>query len=364
MIGRQCSAGGMLVAAALAVLISLGADDPDESAPSPKPAPARKSAPAPKSRARGGDGLPVCPWHGAQATGKTSTAARKNRARPVPMMPGTFPMGQGVPGMPPAFNEMFTRMGQAFAQDPANGFQTFVQGLSDLEGPALEGVSLPPREERQLGAKAREEYLKRAAQQGYRESNDAEKLDRVRKLVDRFAARMQHRDRYPKIEVSLIDAPISDGQSFPGGFLIFTTALADEPDETTLAGVVAHELAHLDLGHLYGYARRSKLAEATYARPGATFDQFFTRQMALLGLLMNPYRPEHELEADCEAVSWLYQEGMDGSGLIGFFERLHDRIQDQPANPFFSFGRSHPYSLERKNHVQRRMAQLQALRKP
>ena len=80
---------------------------------------------------------------------------------------------------------------------------------------------------------------------------------------------MSHRDRYPNIDVTLIDAPIPDGQSFPGGFLVFTTALLDEPDEATVAGVVAHELAHLDRGHLFSYARRSKLAETTYRNPPA-----------------------------------------------------------------------------------------------
>lgn len=373
MFGSRRFRGATLVGVALGLCLigstAIGDDDPPPSDPAPRPSSSRKPARPPRVRSKTEDGLPVCPWHGAQAiaTGKAGAArpGRRNqprqRPRPNPMMPGSFPMGPGIPGMPPGMADMFTRMGEAFARDPATGFQNFVQGLGDLEGPALDGVTLTPQEERQAGKRAREEYLKRAAQQGYPVADDPEKLARVRKLVDRFAIRMKHRDRYPKIEVTLIDAPISDGQSFPGGYLVFTTALVDEPDETTPAGVVAHEMAHLDLGHLYGYARRSKLAEATYARPGATFDQFFTRQMALLGLLMNPYRPEHELEADCEAVTWLYQEGIDGSGLVGFFERLHDRIQDQPPNPFFSFGRSHPYSLERKNHVQRRMAQLRAV---
>src|SRR5579859_1821184 len=101
---------------------------------------------------------------------------------------------------------------------------------------------------------------------------------------------MKHRARYPSIDVTLVDARVPDGQSFPGGSLVFTSALLDEPDEATVAGVVAHELAHLDRGHLYEYARRDKLAAATYSRPpgmGGDFDQFFTRQMALFGLLMN-----------------------------------------------------------------------------
>ncbi|MFO0959342.1 MAG: M48 family metalloprotease [Isosphaeraceae bacterium] len=365
MIGRRRSIRGILASTAVILMASLGAEDPHLPKQPLEQSSPRKSSVASKSRFQEPDsGIPECPWHGGQVRGKAAPI-RKKPARAVPVMPGTFPPGQGIPGIPSGMPEMFARMGEAFARDPATGFQTFIQGLGDMEGPALESVTLTPAEERQAGRKARDEYMRRAAQQGYGESRDREKLAKVRRLVDQFAARMKHRDRYPKIEVSLIDAPISDGQSFPGGYLIFTTALVDEPDENTLAGVVAHELAHLDLGHLYGYARRSKLAEATYSRPpggGANFDQFFTRQMALLGLLMNPYRPEHELEADCTSVTWLHQEGMDGAGLVGFFERLHERIQDQPANPFFSFGRSHPSSLERKNHVQRRMAQLNAAR--
>ena len=46
---------------------------------------------------------------------------------------------------------------------------------------------------------------------------DPIRLNYLRSLVDRLAARMTHRDRYPKIEVGLINAPVSDGQSFPGG---------------------------------------------------------------------------------------------------------------------------------------------------
>src|SRR5436305_2004818 len=80
--------------------------------------------------------------------------------------------------------------------------------------------------------------------------------------------------------------------------------------EATVVGVVAHELAHLDRGHLYGYVRRSKMAETSFTRaPGreVSFDQFFTQQASLFGLMFNPYRPEHENEADCSAVTWMFQ---------------------------------------------------------
>jgi beta-barrel assembly-enhancing protease len=257
--------------------------------------------------------------------------------------------------------DLFDRMMDGFTRDPSRGFQGFVQELADLEGPALEGVTLTIAEERQAGLKAKAEYLEKAATRGFRVSNDRKKLAYLEALVARFSDRMARRDRYPTIEVTLIDAPIPDGQSFPGGFLLFTSGLLDEPDEATVAGVVAHELAHLDRGHLYSYARRSKLAEATYRNPpdgNASFDQFFTRQAALMGLMMNPFRPEHESEADCTSATWLYLEGYDPQGLVGFFERLHRRNNDQPDNQLFSFGRTHPFSLDRRRDVLDRIAQL------
>jgi predicted Zn-dependent protease len=289
-------------------------------------------------------------------------AARKAPRRD-PEIPPPCLGSSRVAASPPArtMPELFDRMMQGMARDPARGFSGFLGELASLEGPALEGVTLTIAEERQAGLKARAEYLDRAAARGYRVLNDPKRLDYLKALVARFSDRMARRDRYPAVEVTLIDAPIPDGQSFPGGFVAFTTGLLDEPDEATVASVVAHELAHLERGHLYGYARRSKLAEATYRNPpggNASFDQFFTRQAALMGLMMNPFRPEHESEADCTSVTWLYQEGYDPRALVGFLERMHRRNNDQPANPFFEFGRTHPYSLDRRRDVLDRLAQL------
>jgi hypothetical protein len=302
---------------------------------------------------------------------KASPKTKPSRRRPVRQGADGVPVcsctREAKPSRPPARSmpDMFQRMSESFMRNPATGFSSFVNDLSEMEGPAVQGITVSAAEEREAGRRARVEYLAKAKAQGYRVVNDRVRLDYLKSLVDRLAKRMRHHDRYPEIEVNLIDAPIPDGQSFPGGFLVFTTALLDEPDEATVVGVVAHELAHLDRGHLYGYVRRSKLAENTYKRPGGadlSFDQFFTRQMALFGLMFNPFRPEHETEADCTAVTWMYQEGYDPHALVGFFERLHDRKNDQPDNPFFSFGRTHPFSLDRRNHVLSRLAQLQRWR--
>jgi predicted Zn-dependent protease len=321
----------------------------------------------------------LCPSQGddpppkAKVRSQAKPAAKARRARSVvvgsdpEVAPACVHPHKVAAQSPPARSmpELFERMGQSFMTNPAGGFNSWLDELARLEGPALEGVTLTAEEERRAGLKARDEYLKRAAADGHPIVRDPKRIAYLQALVDRLAARMKNRDRYPKIEVTIVDAKISDGQSFPGGFLVFTSALLNEPDEATVAGVVAHELAHLDLGHVLGYARRSKLAEGGFGPPsgfGMPIDKAFTQQAALLGLMMNPFRPEHELEADCTATTWMFLEGYDPAALGRWFERLNRRRADEPDNPFFSFGRTHPYSLDRRREVIDRTAQLKRWR--
>lgn len=80
--------------------------------------------------------------------------------------------------------------------------------------------------------------------------------------------------------------------------------------------------------------------------------------MAAGNVFMNPFKPHHELEADCQAATWMYQEGYDPRAMARFFEKLHQRQQDRPDDPLFQFTRSHPYSLDRRAEVLSRLEQL------
>jgi predicted Zn-dependent protease len=267
---------------------------------------------------------------------------RRPLARPEP-----FP-GAGM------MERMMGDMSRAMARNPATGFRDL---LEEREREAIAEIRLSPEEERRIGKQFREHYLKAAADRGYKLTRDETSLDYLRDLVARFHCRMRHRDRYERIEVLLLDAPKADGQAFPAGTLLFTTGLLEAADEATVAGVVAHELAHLDLGHVYEYARRAKMGQSGMS-PARDFESMMTQGMALGSLMMNPYRPQHELEADCQATTWLYQEGYDPRALVRYFERLHREQRDQPDAPFFTFARSHPYTLDRRDHVTARLAQL------
>ena len=260
---------------------------------------------------------------------------------------------------------VFDDMMRSMATNPAGGFPAFLAGQEERE---LAKVRLSASEERRIGTFLRADYLRIAAGEGAPVVADARRLAYLQGLVEALAPRMARRARYPKIEITLIDAPIADAQAFPGGFLVFTTAVLDEPDEATVAGIVAHELAHLDLGHLDFFARRVKLASEGFAPGGNAgfgpggfdFDAMMARGFALGSQMANPFRPEQELEADCRSTTWLFLEGYDPLALAEFFERLHARLGDGPS-PFAGM-RSHPHALARRLEVLDRLEQLRRWR--
>jgi predicted Zn-dependent protease len=257
-------------------------------------------------------------------------------------------------------DRMMGQMMDSLARNPATGFRDFA---AVQEKEALATIHLAPAEERALGKQMRETYLREAQQRGFRKLGGDERTRYLEALVTSFSPLMRNKDRYPQIEIELIDCPIAEGQSFPGGFLVFTTGLLASADEATVAGVVAHELAHLDLGHNFQYARRAKLAlEGFAADHPADFGTMMTRGAAIGSVMMNPYRPEHELAADCQATTWLFQQGYDPSALARFFEQLHERQQDERLPETFASLRSHPYTLDRRDEVRQRLAQLKRWR--
>lgn len=245
------------------------------------------------------------------------------------------------------------------AADPVGALPRLMR---EQEEAALAQGPLTIEEERQIGRRMRDQYLASAAARGFRESRDERDLAYLRALVERLRQGMIHRDRYDRIEVRLIDAPMPDGQAFAGGSLVFTTALLNVADEATVAGVVAHELAHLDLGHVEYYARRERFAARAFQfdGPGAFADPtaMMRRGLAVGSLFANPYRPEHELEADCWATTRLYLAGYDPRALARFFEDLNRRMRDRPDEGFPWSWRSHPYSLDRRAEVMNRLEQL------
>ncbi len=61
---------------------------------------------------------------------------------------------------------------------------------------------------------------------------------------------MDHPRPLDQVKVRIMDDPHINAASAGGGEFYVTTGLLQKADDSQLAGVLAHELAHDDLGHV------------------------------------------------------------------------------------------------------------------
>ncbi len=169
-------------------------------------------------------------------------------------------------------------------------------------------------------------------------------------------------DRMPPIggyRFVIIDTPEINAFAAPGGYIFVTAGmlrLARNEDE--IAGILAHEMAHVIRGHgvrAIQQARRNQVFQmmASEAAAGAFGDynaaaQFLTQAVGdIVGtMVQNGYSRKWEYEADRRAVGILYAAGYDPRGLYNVIAIM--RNLQGARTGFFS---THPPPGDRLNKV-------------
>ncbi len=127
------------------------------------------------------------------------------------------------------------------------------------------------------------------------------------------------------------DTEVTNAFALPGGYTYVTRGLlALVNDESELAGVMAHEIIHVDKRHSVQQMNRSGFLPGLLRLPGQIVGAF---SPALGSLLIAPvditaaafsanYSRSHEKEADKEGVVLAAKAGYDPNGLTALLERL------------------------------------------
>ena len=143
---------------------------------------------------------------------------------------------------------------------------------------------------------------------------DYERLQRI--MIPLIRASNQSR-RANEISVRIVNEPSINAGSAGGGEFLVTTGLLRRANDDQLRGVLAHEVAHADLGHV---AKAQALG--TGLNIGMILlDQFIpgsgkiTPVIADLGV-MRPFSREEEYEADAHGVDILRRAGYDGKQVM------------------------------------------------
>ncbi len=179
--------------------------------------------------------------------------------------------------------------------------------------------------ERSIGQAA----AKQALQQYPMYTRDPRVTQYVQGVVDRLAANRERKDI--KYEVRVVESNEPNAFALPGGYMFITTAaLKQMRNEAELAGVMGHEMAHVEKRHGIKKLQEQLVGMGiAVAAMGSTQDANVQAAGAVaLGLAMSGFSREHENESDKIGARLSAKAGYDPRGLVAFLETI--RLQERP----------------------------------
>src|SRR4029079_13653824 len=151
--------------------------------------------------------------------------------------------------------------------------------------------------------------------------------------------------------IKVVESDEINAFALPGGFFYVNSGLilaAD--DESELAGVMAHEIAHVAARH--GTEQASKAELINFASIPLIFlggvGGFALRQAAgfLIPMQFLQFSRKDESEADYFGLQYLYKTGYDPGAAVSFFEKLQAKESAKPGSISKMFS-THPPTGER-----------------
>lgn len=161
-----------------------------------------------------------------------------------------------------------------------------------------------------------------------------------------------HSDAKIPFTIKVIDSDEANAFALPGGFFYVNKGLLLAADnEAELAGVMAHEIAHVTARHAMENMRKAQIAEI-----GATIGSIFlggipgmiyqsTAGLGLTALFLKFSRGAEE-EADRLAAQYLWAAGYDPGAMSTMFEKLNTKNKKKPGFISRAFS-THPQTPDR-----------------
>lgn len=162
--------------------------------------------------------------------------------------------------------------------------------------------------------------------------------------------------------IKVIDSEEVNAFALPGGFFFVNTGLILKADsEAELAGVMAHEIAHVAARHGTRQATRGQIANL------ATIPLIFMggwtgygiRQAASIAIPLGflSFSRGFESEADMLGLEYMYKAGYDPTAFVDFFEKIQSLEKKKPGTMSKVFS-THPLTDDRIKAAQKNIEEL------
>jgi Zn-dependent protease with chaperone function len=171
--------------------------------------------------------------------------------------------------------------------------------------------------------------------------------------VTSIVTRLTEGSRY-RYEAHVSQDETLNAFAMPGGIIVVNTGLiaaTKRPEE--LAGVLAHEVQHVELRHSIRGAIKGLGLRGMWALVTGDLGSTIAGQAAL-ELTSLQFSRDDESEADSMGFDALVHAGIDPSGMPAFFETMSKEAADAPVELLST----HPLSEDRKRKLEQRVAKL------
>lgn len=171
------------------------------------------------------------------------------------------------------------------------------------------------------------------------EDNIPELVNKMKSLVDRMQKHLSRKDL--NVKVGILSGGGIMGFAKGGEWVVFTDEMANWP-ENEIAGVIAHEMRHLEKRDFVKILLANVLNRRLLMALPKDLQPSYNK---LLNLFLNRWQRFFEYEADIQAAQLMIKAGLDPNGLMKVLDKLADPHKVDPKQYLVL---DHPTVEERK----------------
>jgi predicted Zn-dependent protease len=185
----------------------------------------------------------------------------------------------------------------------------------------------------------------------------------VNEYVNRVGQNLvRNSDAKVPFTIKVVDSDVINAMALPGGFFYVNSGLILAADnEAELAGVMAHEIAHVAARHTTRQLTRAQFLN--YASLPLIFVGggigLAAREAVGIGVPMTflKFSRTFEAEADYLGIQYMYKAGYDPNEFVNFFEKIQAQEKKKPGSMAKVFA-DHPQTPDRITKSQEEIATI------
>jgi beta-barrel assembly-enhancing protease len=175
---------------------------------------------------------------------------------------------------------------------------------------------------------------------------------------------VRNSDAQVPFTIKVIDSDVVNAFALPGGFFYVNSGLLLHADEESeLAGVMAHEIAHVCARHGTRQETKSTIVQLA-SIPAMIFIPYTWAGYAIyqgmnfaIPLTFLKFSRTDEAEADYLGLQYMYKAGYDPNSFVTFFEKVQSDEKKQPGTIPKIFS-THPPTPDRIEAIQKEIATI------